>query len=199
MAVIVGLGNPGSAYSLTRHNAGFMAVDEVARELHLTWHKPLFHSCRLSRMSLCGERHLLVQPLTYMNRSGEIIPFALKKAGADVLNLVVACDTIDLPAGVVRVRRGGSPAGHNGIKSVLEYTGDPHFLRVYIGVGRPSQGTSVVDHVLGSPSEEEHERFLHGVRRAASALIQLLEGTEEQRVMNEFNRKGDNRSSSRNS
>lgn len=196
MAVVVGLGNPGTTYSFTRHNAGFMAVDEVARELHLTWRKPLLHACRISQAPLCGKRHLLIQPLTYMNRSGEIIPFALKKAKSFVFDLIITCDTIDLPVGVVRVRRGGSPAGHNGLKSVLAYAGGSDFLRVYIGVGRPPRGTSVVDHVLGSPGGEEQELFSYGVKQAASALIQLLEGNEEQKVMNEFNRKSDNRSSS---
>jgi PTH1 family peptidyl-tRNA hydrolase len=125
-----------------------------------------------------------------MNRSGLIFPQLLKKSRAELADVVVVCDNMDLECGRIRLRRGGSHAGHNGIKSIMSHTGGADFLRIYVGIGRPAPWVSVVDHVLGAPEGQESEDMKQGVFRAAAALSRLLEGEDEQKVMNEFNRTG---------
>lgn len=103
--------------------------------------------------------------------------------------LIVICDNMDLPPGQIRIRTGGSSAGHNGIKSIMEYADDPGFIRIYVGVGRPEQGVSVVDHVLSRPEETEGPSFDEGIERAVEALKAILDGVELSKVMNEYNRR----------
>jgi PTH1 family peptidyl-tRNA hydrolase len=103
---------------------------------------------------------------------------------------IVVCDNLDLPAGQIRIRRGGSSAGHNGLKSVIDRWGSSDFLRIYVGIGRPSAGRTVVEHVLGRPEDgPEREALEAGIVRATDALIALLDGMTLQEAMVAFNRK----------
>lgn len=133
--------------------------------------------------------HLIVKPLTFMNRSGIILPELRRFSPSLAEQLIIVCDNMDLPPGQIRIRTGGSSAGHNGIKSIMEYTSDPGFIRVYVGVGRPDQGVSVVDHVLSRPGESETPSFDAGIERAVDALRSILDGVELSKVMNEYNRR----------
>jgi PTH1 family peptidyl-tRNA hydrolase len=171
-----------------------MVADEVVRQLHLSFRKVLFHPCEmcsLNKRVFQKQKQYLVKPLTYMNLSGKILPFVFKKTNSLPADLVVVCDNMDLPPGIVKIKHGGSTAGHNGVKSVLEHAGETDFLRLYVGIGRPGKGVSVIDHVLGIPDMREKVLLQSGVQRAADAVIQLMKGTAEQKVMNEFNRKTD--------
>jgi PTH1 family peptidyl-tRNA hydrolase len=178
----VGLGNPGPRYLATRHNAGFRIVALVARSLGVELHRPWFRNYRLGRAAPDGRELRLVQPLTYMNRSGAIFP----SLSADTGSLLVVCDTLDLPPGVCRLRRGGSSAGHKGLASIIAALGRADFLRLYIGIGRPSSPAEVVDYVLGSPDGPEAELLEGGEKRAAEGVLALLR-EEPEKVMNVLN------------
>jgi PTH1 family peptidyl-tRNA hydrolase len=177
----VGLGNPGPRYQDSRHNAGFRTVALVARSLGVGLRRPWFRNYRLGRAAPGGRELRLIQPLTYMNRSGAIFP-ALS-VGEELL---VVCDTLDLPPGVCRLRRGGSSAGHKGLSSVIEALGRSDFLRLYIGIGRPSRQEEVVDYVLGSPIGVEAECLRRGEQKAAEGVLALLR-EDPQKVMNVLN------------
>lgn len=175
MLLVLGLGNPGSEYERTRHNVGFLAVASCAAFFQLRLRKRCF---RLYRSAKVGDRARLVQPLTYMNRSGQVLRYFGNTP------LVVVCDQMDLPAGRIRLRRGGSTAGHRGLASLIEYKGDGDFIRLYIGIGRPKRGETVIDHVLGeidSPLIEE------GISRAVRALRAFIDGQTFEEVANAFN------------
>lgn len=161
--LVLGLGNPGRKYQETRHNAGFWFVSALAAHLGLRWYKPLFKPWRLAR----GSFFTLVQPLTWMNRSGEILarPPFLDWAGP----LVVAVDTMDLPPGTVRLKARAGTAGHNGLKSIQAQR-PGRFYPLYIGVGRPAAGTPVIDHVLGVPTADERQAINHSIDRTTAIL-----------------------------
>ncbi len=129
----------------------------------------------------------MVQPLTYMNNSGVVAKYFASYAVDDV---IVVCDNLDLPAGSIRIRKGGSSAGHNGLKSMIEKLGSSDFIRIYIGIGRPVPDHTVVEHVLQRPEPgEERDALEAGIARGAEALAALLNGMPIQEAMVEFNRK----------
>ena len=130
----------------------------------------------------------LVKPLTYMNRSGEIFPGLWSRVERNLDRLLVICDTLDLPAGQCRLRRKGSSAGHKGLVSIIARLGRADFLRLYVGIGRPSGRQEVVDFVLGPPAGPEAEDLERGVRRAADGVLALLR-EEPEKVMNALNQK----------
>jgi PTH1 family peptidyl-tRNA hydrolase len=181
--MVVGLGNPGPRYLATRHNAGYRTVGLVARSLGVVLRRPWFRNYRLGRAAQGGRELRLVQPLTFMNRSGAIFP-ALRPPTDG--GLLVVCDTLDLPPGSCRLRRGGSSAGHKGLASIIAALGDSDFLRLYIGIGRPSRPEEVVDFVLGCPEGPEAELLARGERRAAEGVLALL-SEEPAKVMNVLN------------
>ncbi|WP_037571705.1 aminoacyl-tRNA hydrolase [Spirochaeta cellobiosiphila] len=147
--LFVGLGNPGSQYDQTRHNVGFMMLDRISSKYGLLFKKPMFRSYLISHLYLNNSEYILVKPLTYMNKSGEVLPYLLNRYDISLKNTFVFIDNMDLPVGRCKLKRSGGNAGHNGLKSILASVEDEHFNRIYIGVGRPTQGVSVVDHVLG--------------------------------------------------
>lgn len=183
---MVGLGNPGPRFDGTRHNVGFAVVEAAARRLGVRLRKPLFARYRLGRTAgPPSERMVLAEPLTYMNRSGTVMP-RLQARAAPAETLVI-CDNLDLEPGRVRMKQGGGTAGHRGLASIVEALGHGDFLRLYIGVGRPADG-DVVAHVLGVPPDGEAALYKEAVRRAADAVLALRERPPQQ-VMNETNRR----------
>jgi len=135
------------------------------------------------------DQHLLLFPLTYMNNSGLVCRYVIPRRYT-VDQLIVMCDTLDLPAGMIRVRQGGSSAGQKGLQSIIDELGSADFTRIYIGIGRPKENQSVIEHVLGKAQETEERRLLQqGIQAASSALITLLEGATVGEVAGEYNRK----------
>jgi PTH1 family peptidyl-tRNA hydrolase len=188
LSVVLGLGNPGADYRYTRHNVGFLVLEQAVMEAGLKFRTPLFRPWEYARLKNEAGTHLMVKPQTFMNRSGIVVPPLCARARCDASDLIVICDNMDLECGRIRIRRGGSDAGHNGIKSVIAYAQRTDFLRLYVGIGRPEPSVSVVDHVLGIPGVKESKLLHSGLDKAADALLQLLGGADEQKVMNEFNR-----------
>ena len=179
MLVIFGLGNPGSKYEGTRHNAGV----ETLRRLAASCHKKLTRRCFSSYQSCvvtteAGRSARLVFPLTYMNSSGEVVPKVVGEGDA----VLVICDQMDLPCGRMRLRTKGSSAGHNGLKSMMAHLPEG-FWRLYIGVGRPDEGVSVIDHVLTRFSPEDRALVDKAEEKAAEAVLRLYGGERLESVL----------------
>ena len=183
--VVVGLGNPGSKYANTRHNAGFWCIDKLAEE----------HSISLSRRhraSLVGEGIIdgrpvvLAKPRTFVNRSGQAIVYLLARFKISPAQLLVIYDDAALPLGKIRLRPEGSAGGHNGVKSIIEAIGTQDFPRLRLGIGSPPAGTDQVQHVLGAMSGKDQEVADDAVQHAGQAVVSVLaEGITA--TMNRFN------------
>jgi len=179
--LIVGLGNPGSQYELTRHNLGFWAVDELARRWNLRWRKG-------EKALLAQDKGLyLLKPLTYMNNSGQAVEPFLRKEGISQECLLVIYDDLDLPAGRIRLRPRGSSGGHRGLASIINFLGSEEFPRLRIGIGRPAPGLmSSADWVLAPIDKEDAVLLGAAVRRAAGAVEAWLRYGME-KAMSEYN------------
>jgi PTH1 family peptidyl-tRNA hydrolase len=185
MKIIVGLGNPGRKYERTRHNAGFMAVNELADSLHVDVAQDKFHAL-IGKTRIAAEAAILVKPQTYMNDSGRAVAAVLKDAYGTVAELIVVHDELDLSLGTVRVKLGGGHGGHNGLRSLIEYLGSPDFIRVRIGIGRPALNRDPADYVLSPFLAEEHPAASGAVARAAEA-VRLIVAEGVTRAMNIVN------------
>ena len=186
--LIIGLGNPGLKYEKTRHNVGFDLIELLSGQLNLFMKKPLFQNYLYSSV-LKGHRRIhLVKPLTYMNRSGDILPSLIRKFSLSAENILIVCDNLDLNPGRIRMKPGGSSAGHNGLKSVMQSLESGNFFRLYIGIGRPGRDSSVVDHVLGFFSRSDRTLIDSAIQRAVS-LIHGLEDQDMEQLLNEINSK----------
>lgn len=186
MIVVFGLGNPGPEYEHTRHNVGFDAVSKTAAFFQVELRKRCF---RLYEQAQVPEI-LLVRPLTYMNRSGNIVRY-FRKYLDDTTKLVVVQDNMDLACGGLRVRCGGGSSGQKGMRSIAEALQSENFVRIYIGTGRPQEGVSVNDHVLSKEERPLYRQALEeAVELASKAIIKYSEGASIQEIQGEFNRKG---------
>jgi PTH1 family peptidyl-tRNA hydrolase len=176
--LVAGLGNPGSEYDRTRHNVGFLVVDEIARRTGAGFRSKF--SARLAETRWEGRRVVLLEPQTFMNESGRSVAAAMRFYKTPLERLLVAHDEVDLPLGRLQLRLGGGLAGHNGLRSVAQQLGSPAFVRLRIGVGRPERGDRrpVADFVLSPfPAEVDVEGL---VTRAADAVETVLTlGLEE--------------------
>ncbi|MBO9131302.1 aminoacyl-tRNA hydrolase [Bacillus sp. 165] len=185
MKLIVGLGNPGREYALTRHNIGFIAVDELAHRWGISLNQEKFKGLYGSGV-INGEKVILLKPLTYMNLSGECIRPLMDYYKIDIEDLVVIYDDLDLPVGRLRLRMKGSAGGHNGIKSMIAHLGTQEFNRIRIGIDRPKNGMKVPDYVLGRFVEEEKMDVVQSIKKSADACEEWLK-TPFLQVMNKFN------------
>jgi PTH1 family peptidyl-tRNA hydrolase len=182
--LVVGLGNPGREYARNRHNVGWMVVDELARRHAASW-KGKF-SGQLAEVRLDGHRVGLLKPETFMNESGRAVGAAARFFKLEPDAILVVHDEIDLEPGRLQARMGGGLAGHNGLRSVAAHLRSPEFLRLRVGVGRPSRGDPrrPADYVLSNFTAEEDAENI--VARAADAVERLdAEGLE--RAQAQFN------------
>ncbi len=184
MKIVVGLGNPGAEYANTPHSVGFEAVDAIAASIGAAWEPKRAFSCLWARGTLAGAPVTLVKPQTYMNLSGDSVAPVIKYGNATADDLVVVQDDIDLPAGRLRIRKGGSCGGHNGIRNIIERLGTQAFIRVKIGVGKDR--ANVIGHVLGKFDPATRRIIDASVAAAAKACEAVLRFGPE-KAMNEFN------------
>lgn len=188
MKLIVGLGNPGSAYSKTRHNIGFEVIEELAQRSGMPVNQNKFNGV-FSLVHQGGEKMILLKPLTYMNLSGESIRPIMEYYDIDIENLLVIYDDLDLPVGKIRLRQKGSAGGHNGIKSTIAHLGTQNFNRIRIGIDRPPLGMKVPDYVLGKFGKDEWQEMQPVIQTCADACEKWI-NTPFIEVMNQFNAKG---------
>ncbi|MBJ8112465.1 aminoacyl-tRNA hydrolase [Bacillus cereus group sp. N6] len=185
MKLIVGLGNPGREYELTRHNIGFMAIDELAKRWNISLNEQKFKGV-FGAGFVNGEKVILLKPLTYMNLSGESIRPLMDYYKIDVEDFVVLYDDLDIPVGKLRLRMKGSAGGHNGVKSTISHLGTQEFQRIRMGIDRPKNGMKVVDYVLGRFTSEEIPDVSYSIEKAADACEEWLNKPFLQ-IMNTFN------------
>jgi peptidyl-tRNA hydrolase, PTH1 family len=175
--LVAGLGNPGREYERTRHNAGWLVVDELARRHGGSWRSKFAGS--LAEMRVDGSKLALLKPETYMNESGRSVAAAARFFKVLPESVLVVHDDVDLAPGRLQARRGGGLAGHNGLRSLAQHLGSHEFLRLRIGVGRPGRGDPrpVADWVLSPFAPEEDADAL--VARSADAVETMVrEGLE---------------------
>ncbi|MEN3029062.1 MAG: aminoacyl-tRNA hydrolase [Aquificaceae bacterium] len=177
--LLVGLGNPGKKYERTRHNVGFMVIEEVLRRLKAQ--KPSEECLSLLyRANLNGRELLLAKPQTYMNNSGLAVINLLEEYGIEPEEMLVVYDDLDLPLGKLRLRLEGSSGGHQGVESIIRETKTEKFPRLKVGIGRPRDRSKVADYVLSPFSEEELLVVGRVLGRAVDCLLRCVEfGPEE--------------------
>jgi peptidyl-tRNA hydrolase, PTH1 family len=183
---IAGLGNPGLQYQETRHNAGFLVIEQLAKQTGVKLSKRDFNSL-YGKALIGGEDSILVQPQTFMNLSGQAVLGATTYFKIPVGQLLIICDDLDLPLGKIRFRLSGSPGGHKGLTSIIQMMGTHEFPRLRVGIGRPKDGQAVVDYVLASFNGEERKLFFDSIERAAVACTYFITDGPHY-VMNHFNR-----------
>jgi len=180
------LGNPGLRYEKTRHNAGFITADIIAKELGVKITRLKF-SALTGVINLGGEKVLVLKPQSYMNLSGNSVKQAMRFYKIPLSNVVVISDDVSLPAGKLRIRRRGSAGGHNGLKDIIQKCGGEGFPRVRIGVGAPPNDEyDMADWVLSKLSPDDYNLISHTALKAAAALEMIIEKDPEA-AMAEFN------------
>ena len=184
--LIVFLGNPGPRYEMTRHNAGFMAADAMAKEKNVNINKARFKALTAT-CDIGDESVLLMKPQTFMNLSGDAVSQAVKFYKIPPEHVIVVSDEISLPIGKLRIRTKGSAGGHNGLKDIIAKLGTDAFPRIRIGVGAPPHPDyDMADWVLSSFKNQDAEDMLAAAARAAQAAqCYITQGAD--RAMNRFN------------
>ena len=185
--LVAGLGNPGTKYQNTRHNAGFQALETLGSKYGSTVDRLRFHAL-VGECTIGTCRILLMKPQTFMNASGEAIQEAANWYKIAPDHIIILCDDITLDVGRLRVRRKGSHGGHNGLKSIIQQLGTDEFPRIRIGVGIPPKDYDIVDWVLGQFDTEDRKTMADSTTKAAEAVVELLlHGVEA--AANQFNGK----------
>ena len=183
--LIAGLGNPEAKYEGTRHNAGFMAADAMAKEKNISINRARFKALTAT-VDIGGESVMLMKPQTFMNLSGEAVREAVQFYKIPADHVLVIYDDVSLPVGKLRVRPTGSAGGHNGIKNIIAHLGTQDFPRIKIGTGAPGEGGDMIDWVIGVPSQAERKVLVESFRRAIDAAECIIEHGC-QKAMNDFN------------
>lgn len=180
MKFIFGLGNPGMKYKKTRHNAGFMAADIIAKKLGARFKNFSRLSSKIAIADFGGETVAIVKPQTYMNNSGYAVSAVLDYYNADKSDIIVIYDDVDIAVGCIRIRKKGSAGTHNGMRNIVEYLDDNNFIRVRIGIGKTPPYKTITDHVLGKFLAGEMQEITKGIDSAAKAALCIIEeGTEK--------------------
>jgi PTH1 family peptidyl-tRNA hydrolase len=184
MKIVAGLGNPGAQYANTPHSVGFEVVDALAAAAGVAWDERRQFKCLMARVSIAGQPVLLVKPQTFMNLSGESVAPVVKYHNATAADLLVVHDDIDLPLGRMRIRKGGSCGGHNGVRNIIERIGTQDFARLKLGVGKDR--SNVVGFVLGKFHPDARKVMDLVVAEAAKAVSAVVsQGADS--AMNAFN------------
>lgn len=184
--LLIGLGNPGAEYEGTRHNAGFWWVDEVARKLGASLVTDRAYRglvARVNRPADMGGPLWLLEPQTYMNLSGQSVAALARFYKIAPEEMLVAHDELDLPPGQMRLKQGGSAAGHNGLKDMQAQLGSPNFWRLRLGIGHPGVKSEVVDYVLKKPSAEHRRMIEDCIARSLDSLETVLAGEMTRAMM----------------
>jgi len=174
--LIVGLGNPGSKYTETRHNAGFWFLGELLRRYHGTAKLQSKLHAEVVRLDITGQACVLAMPTTFMNHSGQAVRAILDYFRIPSQNLLVAYDELDLPPGVARLKKGGGHGGHNGMRDIFRHVPDHDFLRLRIGIGHPGVKDRVTDYVLSRPSADEELVIRRAISEAVDVIPDVLAG-----------------------
>ncbi len=185
--LLVGLGNPGDKYFETKHNIGFMLIDQLAKKQNVTFTNDKIFQADLASFFFNGEKIYLVKPTTFMNESGKAVHALLAYYGLDIKDLLVIYDDLDMEVGKIRLRAKGSAGGHNGIKSIIQHIGTQTFNRVKIGIGRPKNGMSVVNHVLSTFDKDDYIGILQSIDKVDDSVNYYLQEKNFEKTMQRYN------------
>jgi PTH1 family peptidyl-tRNA hydrolase len=174
--LIIGLGNPGSEYAETRHNAGFWFLDRLAEKAGLALRRSLRLHSHVAKGRLFGHDCVLARPRTFMNESGRAVRAVIDYYKAEPGQVLVAYDELDLPPGTVRLKQGGGHGGHNGLRDIFRHTNDHDFLRLRIGIGHPGHKSAVTAYVLSRPSAEQEGLIQGAIADALDVMPTVLDG-----------------------
>jgi PTH1 family peptidyl-tRNA hydrolase len=187
MILVAGLGNPGKEYSSSRHNVGFMVIDELEKRLGVSLKKKGFKG-HYAQASIEEKKIFLLKPDTFMNRSGEALSDFVEFFKIPIEDIIVVYDEMDLPLGNIKVQIGGGSAGHKGIESVINYFGKSDFIRVRVGIGKPIEKSGGIHHVLSQFEKDEKKLVNNVVSRSVDAILEIVHNGVES-AMNKFNKK----------
>ncbi|GJI92897.1 aminoacyl-tRNA hydrolase [Duganella hordei] len=177
--LIVGLGNPGPEYEQTRHNAGFWLVDNLANDVGARLQRETKYNALMARASVAGQEVYLLEPQTYMNRSGQSVGALCRFFKIAPDEVLVVHDELDLMPGTVRLKKGGSSGGHNGLKDITAALGTQDYWRLRLGIGHPrtlSLQQQVADFVLHRPRREDQELIEQAIAKSLLVMPQIVEG-----------------------
>ena len=175
--LLVGLGNPGDKYFETKHNVGFMLIDQLAKKQNVSFTHDKIFQAELASFFLNGEKIYLVKAVHAL----------LTYYGLDIEDLLIIYDDLDMEVGKIRLRAKGSAGGHNGIKSIIQHIGTQVFNRVKIGIGRPKKGMSVVHHVLSKFDKEDYIGILQSIDKVDDAINYYLQEKNFEKTMQKYN------------
>lgn len=181
--LFVGLGNPGAEYEATRHNAGFWWLDAVARELKVNLVPEKSYWGLAARTQFQGQVVWLLAPQTFMNLSGKSVGALAKFFKIQPDEILVAHDELDIEAGQAKLKKGGSHAGHNGLRDIHAQLGSADYWRLRIGIGHPGEKSEVANWVLKKPSPDQRQGIDESITRSVKALVQLLSGDMEKAMV----------------
>lgn len=184
--LVAGLGNPGKEYANTRHNAGFLLVERLARDWAANWTEERKFRSRLAKVERGGHRFVLCQPQTFMNASGEAVQSVADYFRLPPEKVLVVVDDVDLPFGEIRLRGSGSSGGHHGLESVEQHLGTREFPRLRIGIGRRDGVRQITNYVLGQFAKEEFD-LLEKILARASDQVECWAGAGIGKAMSQFN------------
>ena len=183
MVLIVGLGNPGSKYAMTRHNMGFRVLDLLSEQTSIDMSKEVFNGL-LGRGKIFDQDVLLFKPTTFMNLSGTAVQQVVHYFKVDTDDVIVCYDDMALEPGVIRMRIQGSSGGQKGIQNIIEQLGTDKIKRIRVGIGEPID--NAIDYVLGKPTKEEEPLINDAVIRAVEAIKEALKSSFE-KAMTKYN------------
>lgn len=185
--MIVGLGNPGSKYEKTKHNIGFMAIDNIVKNLDVTFTDDKNFKAQIGSTFINHEKVYFVKPTTFMNNSGIAVKALLTYYNIDITDLIVIYDDLDMEVSKLRLRSKGSAGGHNGIKSIIAHIGTQEFNRIKVGIGRPLKGMTVINHVMGQFTTEDNIAISLTLDRVVNAVKFYLQENDFEKTMQKFN------------
>ena len=186
MKLIVGLGNPGKQYELTRHNVGFLCIDRIEDRYNLAFKFESSFNAMVATANICGEKCIFVKPQTYMNLSGEAVGKIIKYYKVDVQDLLVIYDDMDLPFGALRLREKGSAGGHNGIKNIIAHLSTQEFKRIRVGISGHAN-LDAKDYVLGRFSKDEQANLAIVTDYVSRAVDEFISGKPFVIIMGNYN------------
>jgi PTH1 family peptidyl-tRNA hydrolase len=184
--LIVGLGNPGQQYEKTRHNAGFLFLDSLAKDLGCAWSNQSKFQGLFAECSIAQAKVILLKPDTFMNRSGQAVGKVCRYYKLLPEEILVVHDELDFNPGVVKLKKDGGHAGHNGLRDIIAHLGSKDFYRLRVGIGRPASGKSVADFVLCAPTRDELHLIENVFESSRCYLGQMVVG-DMAVVMNKLN------------
>lgn len=190
MKAVIGLGNPGRDYKWTRHNVGYEVINKLAYDNNIEMNREKFRA-------VTGEGHIgfekviFIEPITYMNLSGESVREFVSFYKLEPEDLIVICDDINLPVGSVRIRQKGSDGGQKGLRNIIYQLGYDNFTRVRVGVGEKPPKWDLANYVLSKFTDEEHDGIIKGITDAGDAITMIIKDGNTQRAMNTYNKRGE--------